>query len=349
MDIVSLYQKDLPFVRISAPMVRYSKLPFRLLVRRHGVDLAYSPMIMSSAFLHSAKARAADFSTCPTDHPLVTQLACRSGPEFALCAEELSTLCQGVDLNCGCPQRWAMEEGYGAAILKQPQLMEDLVKAARAAVPRWRVVSTPEGEERQVSFSVSIKIRLVPCPPRAIGEDGDSSAPASWPNNVQLTTELVRRAAHMGVDWVTVHGRTPSQRSTNPARWHDVAQIIAAQVPHHIYTAAPLPIFLNGDVKSLDDAVQAHQISGCQGVMAARGLLQDPALFQQDRPKEPWRLYREWLDLCQEYPDSIPFSSVHRHAYWILEKHVGKKGREILHKIDNIAGLCDVSPANVYT
>lgn len=75
-----------------------------------------------------------------------------------------------------------MEEGYGAAILKQPQLIEDLVKAARAAVPRWRVVSTPEGEERQVPFAVSIKIRLVPCPPRAIGEDDESSAPASWPN-----------------------------------------------------------------------------------------------------------------------------------------------------------------------
>lgn len=83
--------------------------------------------------------------------------------------------------------------------------------------------------------------------------------------NVQLTTELVRRAAHMGVDWVTVHGRTPSQRSTDPARWHDVAQLITAQVPHHIYTAAPLPIFLNGDVKSLNDAFQAYQISGCQG------------------------------------------------------------------------------------
>ncbi|VDM35923.1 unnamed protein product [Hydatigera taeniaeformis] len=318
-------------------------------MRRHGVDLAYSPMIMSSAFLHSAEARAADFSTCPEDHPLITQIACRSGPEFALCAEELSTLCEGVDLNCGCPQRWAMEEGYGAALLKHPELIEDLVKAARAVVPRWRVVKAPQDEERRIAFSVSIKIRLVPCPPRAIGEDGDSSSSTSYPSNVQLTTELVRRAACMGVDWVTVHGRTPSQHSNDPARWHDVAQIIAARVPHHTHTAAPLPIFLNGDVKTLDDAFRAYQISGCQGVMAARGLLQDPALFEQNRPQDPWNLYREWLDLCQEYSASLPFSSIHRHAYWILEKHIGKKGREMLHKIDNMANLCDFSPASVYT
>lgn len=81
--------------------------------------------------------------------------------------------------------------------------------------------------------------------------------------------------------------------------------------------------------------------------MVARGLLQDPALFQQDRPGDPWSLYREWLDLCQECADSLPFSSIHRHAYWILEKHIGRKGREILHKIDNIADLCDFTPANV--
>lgn len=62
-------------------------------------------MIMSAAFLHSPKARAADFTTCPTDRPLITQLACQSGPEFARCAEELATLCDGVDLNCGCPQK----------------------------------------------------------------------------------------------------------------------------------------------------------------------------------------------------------------------------------------------------
>lgn len=73
-----------------------------------------------------------------------------------------------------------MEEGYGASLLRRPDLIEDLVKTARAVVPRWRVVKAANGEgveERRVPFSVSIKIRLVPFSSRAIG--GESSSFAS--------------------------------------------------------------------------------------------------------------------------------------------------------------------------
>ncbi|KAM7542230.1 hypothetical protein Aperf_G00000004087 [Anoplocephala perfoliata] len=321
------------------PIVPHPRLPFRLLVRRHGVDLTYSPMIMSGAFLHSEQARASDFTTCPSDRPMITQIACQSGPEFARCAAELANLCDGIDLNCGCPQRWAMEEGYGAAMLKKPELIEDLIKSARSAVPRWRIVRTPENAELRVPFSVSTKIRLVPCPPRAIGGDSVSATSSTGMNNVEMTTELVRRAAQMGVDWVTIHGRTPTQRSVVPARWHDIKEVIAARVGHCTDTSAPLPIFLNGDIKSFNDAVEAYRISGCQGVMAAQGLLQDPALFQRDGHKDPWSLYQEWLHLCQEYPESMPFKTVHRQAYWIMEKHLGKKERSILHQIGDVNRL----------
>lgn len=73
--------------------------------------------------------------------------------------------------------------------------------------------------------------------------------------------------------------------------------------------------------------------------MAAQGLLQDPALFQRGGHKDPWSLYQEWLELCQEYPGSMPFKTVHRQAYWIMEKHLGKKERSILHKIGNLDSL----------
>jgi hypothetical protein len=50
-------------VRICAPMVRYSKLPFRALVRRYGCDVAYTPMIVSDSFVQSSKARDVEFTT----------------------------------------------------------------------------------------------------------------------------------------------------------------------------------------------------------------------------------------------------------------------------------------------
>ena len=63
------------FVKISAPMVRYSKLSFRRLVREYGVDLAFTPMIMADSFVLSTKSRDVEFTTATSDRPLVVQFA----------------------------------------------------------------------------------------------------------------------------------------------------------------------------------------------------------------------------------------------------------------------------------
>jgi tRNA-dihydrouridine synthase 4 len=63
------------FVKICAPMVRYSKLSFRRLVRKNGCDLAFTPMILADTFVASAKARDVEFTSCPSDRPLVVQFA----------------------------------------------------------------------------------------------------------------------------------------------------------------------------------------------------------------------------------------------------------------------------------
>ena len=56
-------------------MVRYSRLPFRQLVRSYGVDLVFSPMLISDSFLNSESARDADLRTNTTDGPLIVQFA----------------------------------------------------------------------------------------------------------------------------------------------------------------------------------------------------------------------------------------------------------------------------------
>ena len=93
-------------VKICAPMVRYSKLPFRLLVREFGCDLAFSPMIMAESFAVSQKARLNEFTTNKNDRPLIVQFASNEVGQFVESAKIVSNSCDGVDLNCGCPQGW---------------------------------------------------------------------------------------------------------------------------------------------------------------------------------------------------------------------------------------------------
>ncbi|GAB1606637.1 tRNA-dihydrouridine20a/20b 20b synthase NADP+-like [Argonauta hians] len=183
------------FVRICAPMVRYSKLPFRLLTRKYGVDLAYTPMIVSNSFVSSLKARDSDFTTCSVDRPLIVQFAASNSMDFATASQIVVPYADGVDLNCGCPQRWAQAEGYGACLLRKPEVVQHMVQQTRAAITDQQ-------------FTISIKIRLH--------------------NNIRDTVEYCRQMEKVGLSWLAVHGRTPEQRG-EPVN-HSAIQLIKSCV-----------------------------------------------------------------------------------------------------------------------
>jgi len=167
------------YVRVCAPMVRYSRLPFRQLVRKYNVDLAYSPMLISDSFLNSKSARDADLRSCEDDGPLLVQFASNNGEDHARIAQGLFGHCEGIDLNCGCPQRWVNALNYGDILMKQPERMADIVKQARLAVP-------------DTEFCVSLKMRVF--------------------NDIKETVALAQRVEAMGVGLLSVHGRTHGER-----------------------------------------------------------------------------------------------------------------------------------------
>ena len=128
MDFLDSLKDENGVVKICAPMVRYSKLPFRLLVREYGCDLAFSPMIMAESFAVSQKARENEFSTSTRDKPLIVQFASNTVDQFVEASKIVSNYCNGVDLNCGCPQGWALREGIGASLIDKPEFISDLVR-----------------------------------------------------------------------------------------------------------------------------------------------------------------------------------------------------------------------------
>jgi hypothetical protein len=77
---------------------------------------------------------------------LLAQLASPNGPSLADAAELLSPYVDGIDLNCGCPQKWAHASGIGCALLRKPELVRDMVRAVKDRLG-W-------------DYSVSIKIRV---------------------------------------------------------------------------------------------------------------------------------------------------------------------------------------------
>lgn len=115
-------------------------------MRKYGVDLCFTPMTMTDSFCQSEKARQVEFSTSLDDTPLIAQFAANTVHEYLSSAEMVYPYVDGIDLNCGCPQRWAMQSGFGCALLKDPELMRDLTSTLRRNFPN--------------DFSISVKIRV---------------------------------------------------------------------------------------------------------------------------------------------------------------------------------------------
>jgi len=177
--IYSTAKENDTYVRVCAPMVRYSRLPFRQLVRSYGVDLVFSPMLISDSFLNSESARDADLRTNTTDGPLIVQFASNNGEDHGKIAQGLWGHCEGIDLNCGCPQRWVNALNYGDVLMKQPERIADIVKSARRAVP-------------DDDFCISVKMRVF--------------------DDLKATVSLAQQIESMGAGLLSIHGRTHSER-----------------------------------------------------------------------------------------------------------------------------------------
>ena len=105
----------------------------------------------------------------PTKHSrlvrgaLLAQFASPNAKSLADAAELIAPYVDGLDINCGCPQKWAYHEGVGCALLRKPELVREMIREVKGRLG-W-------------GWPVSIKIRvdpdlkwvhLVPCLPAGI-------------------------------------------------------------------------------------------------------------------------------------------------------------------------------------
>ena len=107
-----------------APMVEQSDLPFRLLCRRYGANLCYTPMIHARYFVKKQSYRNKMFrftddgaKTNKLDRPLIAQLCGNNKDVLLEAAKILQHHVDAVDINCGCPTKTAKRGGYGAYLL----------------------------------------------------------------------------------------------------------------------------------------------------------------------------------------------------------------------------------------
>jgi tRNA-dihydrouridine synthase 1 len=287
---------------IVAPMVDQSELAFRLLCRRYGAQLAYSPMINAGLVSGNPALLSRYFTTCAEDRPLFGQL-CGHDPDAMLAVGRMiENEVDAVDVNLGCPQQIARRGHYGAFLLEDtPGLLA--------------VVSTLA---RGLKVPVTCKIRLLP---RA--DDPSGMAP-----DVPRTLALVEQLQAAGAALVTIHGRTRHnmKNTITAVDWDAIRTIKAAPTVR-------IPVFANGGIGSAADVAACLAYTGVDGVMSSEALLENPGLFsdnvptaagpaqQQQQPQQrsnAFDLALEYLDLAEAHATGSPPSIVRAHLLKML-------------------------------
>lgn len=222
-------------------MVGGSELAFRLLARRHGAQLCYTPMIKTEEWLRPGSGVAL-LEHDKEDAPLVAHFGGNDPMQLVAVAKEAEAVAgvAAVDLNLGCPQRSAQSGHFGAFLCVEP--------ADRQLV--LRIVSTLA---RELRVPVFCKIRLL--------------------DALDATLEFVQQLQDAGCALLAVHGRyrgSPLHRRDGPAHLDQIALI---------KQKLSIPVITNGNVRNAAELVHSLEITGADGVMTAEGALDDPAIF----------------------------------------------------------------------
>lgn len=124
---------------------------------------------------------------------------------------------------------------------------------------------------RSVDTPVSVKIRIY--------------------DDKRRTVELAKQLESVGASWVTVHGRRKDQKPSEP---------IDPESIKLVKEALNIPVIANGNVFTRQEAEDLHNLTGADGIMSARGLLENPALFA-GFDRTPWEAVERYIELAISY------------------------------------------------
>ena len=177
---------------ILAPMAGICDLPFRLLCKEMGCDIVYTEMVSAKGMYYNNKNTDPLLMTEEREKPIGVQIF---GSEPKLMAEQAKKLedrgFDFLDVNMGCPVPKIVNNGEGSALMKQPELIGEIVHALVEAV----------------DIPVTIKIR-------AGFEESRKNAP-----------EIAKIAEQAGVSAIAVHGRTREQYYHGKADWDIIRKV----------------------------------------------------------------------------------------------------------------------------
>ncbi|PRX56874.1 tRNA dihydrouridine synthase DusB [Flagellimonas meridianipacifica] len=233
---------ELPdFPLLLAPMEDVSDPPFRALCKEQGADVVYTEFISSEGLIRDAAKSVIKLDIYEKERPVGIQIF---GAELDSMLQAVDIVEKSnpdiIDINFGCPVKKVVCKNAGAGILRDIPLM---VKLTSEIVKRTKL-------------PVTVKTRL------------------GWDQNTIKIVEVAERLQDVGIQAISIHGRTRVQMYKGSADWKPIAQVKNNSRMH-------IPVFGNGDVDSPEAAMRMRDDFGLDGAMIGRASIGNPWFFKE--------------------------------------------------------------------
>ena len=231
-----------------APMEDVTDASFRFICKEFGADMTYTEFVSSDGLIRDARKSLAKLVTYDYEAPIGIQIygnIPEAMVDAAKMAERAAEIAGGhgadlVDINFGCPVNKIAKRGAGSGMMREPDKMVEITRMVVDAV----------------KLPVTVKTRL------------------GWDEDSKIIVELAERLQDVGIQALTIHGRTRCQMYTGEADWTLIGKVKENPRMH-------IPIIGNGDINSPQKAAEAFARYGVDGVMIGRATYGHPWIFRE--------------------------------------------------------------------
>ena len=229
------------FPLLLAPMEDVSDPPFRAVCKEGGADLMYTEFVSSEGLIRDAAKSVQKLDIFEYERPIGIQLFGSDIETMGECAKIATKVSPDlIDINYGCPVKQVACRGAGAALLQD---IPKMVKMTEAVV-------------KATHLPVTVKTRL------------------GWDDSTKNVQDVAERLQDIGIQALTIHGRTRVQMYKGEADWTLIGKIKEN-------ARIQIPIFGNGDIDSPEKALEYRNRFGIDGIMIGRASIGYPWIFNE--------------------------------------------------------------------
>ena len=240
--MVKIGHIELPdFPLLLAPMEDVSDPPFRALCKKHGCDLMYTEFISVEGLVRDADKSIQKLDIYDYERPIGIQIIGSDENHMRQAAEIVEQANPEI-----------LDINYGCPVKKGVNRMA----GAGILQDIDRMVSLTKIIVESTELPVTVKTRL------------------GWDDNTKYVVEVAERLQDVGIKAISVHGRTRKQMYKGEADWTLIGKIKENPRMH-------IPVFGNGDIDSVEKAVEYKNRFGVDGVMIGRASIGNPWIFRE--------------------------------------------------------------------